>query len=130
MKFEGDTETSEAFTYTHVQNSGRISADVCDWLPLSPKNVSQRHIRYHELPSEEIFMNFEVKSAVAVVVVNTNDDRHLPKYLTPPDQIPVIVVASSVGQKVQQFWSCQVSRNVLCKIFPTINSKLCKGMLT
>jgi hypothetical protein len=131
VKMEGDDEVSESFTYTLIRNSSRLSEDVHDWLPLSPKYIPQTHIRYHEVQSKKAGLQttFEAESAVAVVVANMNNDTHLTALLTPVTKIPVVVVASSAGQKIQQIFSSQVDRCVLCKIIPRVDSTLCKGMM-
>ena len=132
VKMEGDDEVSESFTYTLIRNPGRLS-DVRGWLPLSPKDIPQTHIRYHEVQSKKaglqnMITTFEAESAVAVVVVNMNNDTHLTALLTPVTKIPVVVVASSAGQKIQQIFFSQVNRCVLCKIIPRVDSTLCKGL--
>ena len=130
MKMEGTDEVSESFTYALIQNSSRLPADVHDWLPLSSKYIPQTHIHYHEVQSKTTGLQSviaTIESAAAVVVANTNDNTHLTPLMSPVSKIPVIVVASSAGQKLQKM-ICQGHGRVLCKIIPRMGSTLCRGL--
>ena len=133
VKVEGADDVPDSFTYALAQNSSKLTEDVCDWLPLSPKYIPRTHIRYHELQStrtrlQSMISTNEVETTAAVVVVNTNNNTHLTALISPVTKTPVVVVASSAGQKIQQIFSSQADRLVLCKIIPKVSSTLCKGL--
>ena len=127
MKVDRVDETLQSYTFALAQNSARLTPDGLGWVPLSPTQLPQKHIRYHNLLPErsessglqESIYKYQAEGAIAVVVVNTENTTHMAPLLTTLTKVPVIVVASGVGEKLQQVIFSSDEKSVVCKVYPT-----------
>ena len=124
VKVRDINETRQPYSYALVPYSAQVDTEGIDWITLSTSNVGEPHVRCHIIDQysldgkelQTLTYKFKAEGAVAVVVVNQFNNLYM-DCLTTLTKIPVLVVASSTKERLQEVISHE--KGALCKIFPT-----------
>lgn len=124
VKVKGIDETCQPYSYALAPYSAQVDPGGIDWTTLSTSSVGEPHVRCHtidqypfdEAELQRLIYKFKAESAVAVIVINQFDNLIMDS-LTTLTRIPVLVVASSTKEQIQEIVSHE--KGALCKIFRT-----------